>query len=307
MGLSLDGFLSLLKPPGMTSHDVVDFVRVLLPRIKVGHGGTLDPSAAGVLPLLLGKATRLSSFLLHSHKVYRAELYLGTTTDTGDSKGNVLAESSAPLPGTGIIEKVLQSFTGEIEQVPPMYSAVKHKGKKLYQYAHQGEEVKRSPRKVTIDYMQMVERIDSRRVLFEVKCSGGTYIRSLCAQIGETLGCGGHMSFLLRKRAGKFDLAETATLEELKYGAPESFLFPLDYLFQDMEHLKLGDNNIKALCQGRTIPWGLALRDEKINLLFKGDGKVIPVYNMENEFVLLAKWEKDKEDRFFLKPDKVFK
>lgn len=307
MGLIADGFLNLLKPPGMTSHDVVDFVRALLPRIKVGHGGTLDPSAAGVLPLLIGKATRLSSFLLHSHKVYRAELYLGITTDTGDSKGNVLAESSAPFPGTGIIEKVLQSFTGEIEQVPPMYSAVKHKGKKLYQYARQGEEIKRQPRKVTIDYMQMVERIDSQRVLFEVKCSGGTYIRSLCTQIGDALGCGAHMSFLLRKRAGKFDLAEAVTLEELKYGVPESILLPLDYLFQDMEHLKLDDHNIKALCQGRAIPRWSALQSEKTNLLLEGDGKEIPVYNMENEFVLLAKWEKDKEDRLFLKPDKVFR
>ncbi len=307
MGLDSDGFLNLLKPPGMTSHDVVDYVRDLLPGIKVGHGGTLDPSAAGVLPLLLGKATKLSSFLLHSKKVYRAEMCLGITTDTGDSKGSILARRSPPFPEISAVDMVIQSFIGEIEQIPPMYSAIKHKGKKLYQYARQGEEIKRSPRKAVIDYLKIVERIDSQRILFEVKCSGGTYIRTLCSQIGYTLGCGGHMSFLLRKRAGNFDLAEAITLEELKSGKPEDYLLPLDFIFQDIEHLKLGKENIARLLHGKTIPFELIEIDDRRKPFFQADNTEIPVYNTENEFVLLAKLKKDKEKRLFLKSCKVFK
>ncbi len=303
----MDGFLNFLKPPGMTSHDVVDHVRALLPRIKVGHGGTLDPAAAGVLPLLLGKATRLSSFLLHSQKVYRAELFLGVTTDTDDSGGSVLTRNPPPYPETGKIVKVMQSFCGEIEQIPPMYSAIKHKGKKLYQYARSGEEIKRSPRRAIIYYLKLVERIDFQKILFEVECSGGTYIRTLCSQIGDALGCGGHMSFLLRKRAGPFHLSEAYTLEELKTGRPEDFLLPLDFLFQDMDSLTLDTENIKRLRHGRAVPLELVRTAAGDKPLSPVDGKEMPVYTTEREFVLLAKWEKEKEKGFFLKSQKVFR
>lgn len=216
----MDGILNLLKPPGMTSHDVVSAVRRALGIRKVGHTGTLDPGVAGVLPICVGKATRLAEYVAGEDKAYRAEITFGVTTDTQDSFGEVIDERDASRLGRGDLAYVLTRFQGEIRQVPPMVSAVKVGGKRLYELARQGVEVEREARPVQIDRLQLLDfRPGPRPIAFvDVVCSKGTYIRTLAADIGEALGVGAHMSYLVRTRSGPFTLGEAATLEELAAG-----------------------------------------------------------------------------------------
>ncbi|NLX91243.1 MAG: tRNA pseudouridine(55) synthase TruB [Firmicutes bacterium] len=307
----MDGFLNILKPPAMTSHDVVKKVRGLFPTVKVGHGGTLDPDAVGVLPLLLGKATKLSSYLLEFSKVYRAGLQLGITTDTEDSSGKVLTKQDVPALSVADIEKVFHLFQGEIQQIPPMYSAVKQKGKKLYQYAREGRNVDRSPRKVTVYSLKIIEFYPPSRILFEVKCSKGTYIRTLCSQIGDYLGCGGHMFSLLRKEVGVFSIQDAHTIEELEESYRQNriaeLLLPLDYPFQNCKKLFLEETEIKALRQGRYLSYFNLLEKYGQALPEPVDETILPVYTKKSIFTLLARWKKDKKNLFYLKPEKVLK
>lgn len=217
---SVDGVLNLLKPPGMTSHDVVGYVRRVLGIKKVGHTGTLDPGVAGVLPICVGRATRLAEFIAGSDKAYRAEITLGLTTDTQDSFGVVTAETDASHIGKGDLAYALPKFQGEIMQVPPMVSAVKVGGKRLYELAREGVEVERQARPVTIQRLQLLDfRPGTHPVAFlDVVCSKGTYIRTLAADIGAALGVGAHMSYLVRTRSGGFGLEDAATLEDLAAG-----------------------------------------------------------------------------------------
>ena len=307
----MDGFLNLLKPPGMTSHDVVKKIRKLVPAVKVGHGGTLDPDAAGVLPILLGKATRLSSYILELSKLYRAELQLGITTDTEDSSGTITERKDVPVLSVSDIEKVFKLFQGEIQQIPPMYSAVKQKGKKLYQYAREGKNVERSPRKVMIYSLKMIEFYPPSRILFEVECSKGTYVRTLCSQLGDFVGCGGHMSFLLRKRVGVFSIQDAHTMDELiefhRNNRIAEFLLPLDYPFQESDKLILEEIEISDLRQGRFLAYSSLLEKYGRVLPEPVDETVLPVYTKKSIFTLLARWKKNKEDLFYLKPEKVLK
>ena len=215
----MNGILNVLKPPGMTSHDVISFIRRLIGQKKVGHTGTLDPGAAGVLPVCLGKATRIIEYLQHN-KSYRAEATFGISTTTQDAFGEVICRASWDNIDLTYIQECLSSFAGKIEQVPPMASAIKIQGKKLYELARAGIEVERSPRTVYIDKIKLVHyypgRIDCRpRIIFDIGCSAGTYIRTICNDLGSKLGCGAIMSFLLRTRAGVFSISEALTLEEL--------------------------------------------------------------------------------------------
>lgn len=305
----MDGFLNILKPPGMTSHDVVQRIRELVPAAKIGHGGTLDPAAAGVLPLLLGKATRLSSYLLEFTKVYRAELKLGITTETQDLSGKITGKKEVPNFTIQDIEQVFQLFKGEIQQIPPMYSAVKQKGKKLYQYAREGKKVEREPRKVFIHSIKLLEFYPPSRILFEVKCSKGTYIRTLCVQIGDFLECGGHMSFLLRKQVGLFSLQEAHTMEQLldspSRNKIKEFLLPLDYIFQRSEKLFLHEAEVHDLQQGRYLAYTKLLEKYGEDIPEPVDETVVPVYTKKSVFTLLARWKKEEESMFYLKPEKV--
>lgn len=200
----------------MTSSDAVLFVRRLLPRkTAVGHGGTLDPDAAGVLPVCVGKATRLFDYIVDKQKTYIGELALGTVTDTCDASGKIL-ETRPVRADEADVEAALRPFIGRILQVPPMYSALKMDGKKLYQLARKGETVDIPAREVTIDDIRLLAKTGENRYLLEILCGKGTYIRSLMRDIGEALGCGGHMSFLLRARAGAFDADDAWTPDELK-------------------------------------------------------------------------------------------
>ncbi|MCL6446672.1 MAG: tRNA pseudouridine(55) synthase TruB [Armatimonadetes bacterium] len=214
----MDGILIVHKPPGMTSHDVVDYLRRLTGAKKAGHTGTLDPGATGVLPVCLGRATRIIRYL-PGDKAYRAEVTFGVATATGDSFGNVVRTADASALSEEELFAALKHFQGPLEQVPPMTSAVWHQGKRLYELARQGLEVERKPRPVMIFDLRLVGvsglGTATPRAVLELSCSAGTYVRSLCIDLGEKLGCGAHMSALVRTRAGPFTLENALPLEEI--------------------------------------------------------------------------------------------
>lgn len=251
----MDGILNILKPAGMTSFDVVGFLRKAAGQKKIGHTGTLDPSAVGVLPICLGNATKAIEFMIDKDKVYRAELTLGTATDTQDSSGNVIFAKEVDADNDKIIKTIME-FAGEIQQLPPMYSAIKVGGRKLYELAREGEVIEREPRPITIFRIDVVRIWDedtdginkTKKVLFDVHCSKGTYIRTLCHDIGESLGCGGHMSFLVRTRAGKYDIDSALTLEEIKELAERkelnNALIPVESVFSDYETIVLNESDL---------------------------------------------------------------
>lgn len=245
------GFLNVLKPPGMTSHDIVSAVRRMYHLKRVGHTGTLDPSAAGVLPVGLGLATRLIEYLDKDDKSYRAEITFGWATDTGDDTGEVICRQEFSMPSEEEILRVLTSFEGDIEQLPPMYSAIKINGKKLYELARAGKAIERTPRPVHIHKIMLIERREDA-IVIDVDCSKGTYIRTLCIDIGEKLGIPTVLSFLLRTKAGHFDLASAKTLEELAVLGKEA-LIPMDRALPDMVSVQLTPQDGIAFENGRSV------------------------------------------------------
>ena len=214
---NISGILNLNKPSGCSSHDMIYFARRLFGLKKVGHTGTLDPMASGVLPILIGTATKLSDLLLNHDKTYRAVLKLGIITDTMDTTGNIIktAGENAILPRLDEVKSAAESFLGEIEQIPPVYSAIKIKGRKLYEYARDGIEIKPEPRKVNIYSITCEKSENPDEYILDINCSKGTYIRSICHDIGEKLSCGGVMSALERTRSGNFDISDSFTPEYL--------------------------------------------------------------------------------------------
>ncbi|MDP3789307.1 MAG: tRNA pseudouridine(55) synthase TruB [Candidatus Omnitrophota bacterium] len=211
----MNGILIVDKPKGMTSHDVVNIARKAFNIKRVGHAGTLDPIATGVLIILVGDATKRSDTLLNDDKSYTATLRLGSATDTGDASGKPVKTCSAEGLRPEAVRDAIMSFVGEIEQMPPMYSAVKFRGKALYKWARKGVEVPRKTRKVNIKEIRISE-IAIPDVVFEVTCSKGTYIRQLCTDIGDRLGSCGHMAELRRTRSGQYDISHAITVEKLK-------------------------------------------------------------------------------------------
>lgn len=228
----MDGVLNLLKPPGMTSHDVVDFVRRTLGVRRAGHTGTLDPGAAGVLPVCVGRSTRVSEYLLGCDKAYRALMVLGVTTDSHDAQGRVLATADASGIGREDVERALAGFRGTILQVPPMISAARVGGERLYRLARQGRTVERQPREVTVSTLELVAWRPGPRpaAYLDIVCSKGTYVRTLCHDLGRVLGCGAYLHFLVRTAHGPFRQEDSVTLEELAeaaaQGQPERYLIP---------------------------------------------------------------------------------
>lgn len=213
----MDGFINVLKPTGLSSHDVVDIVRRIFKQKRVGHAGTLDPAAAGILPVALGRAARLVEYMEGADKSYRAEIAFGYATDTGDVYGEVVESVENPvLPSEEELRSVLLRFVGEIEQTPPAYSAIKVGGQRAYDLARQGAAVEMRSRTVRIDRLELVHADAAHaRILVDVDCAKGTYIRALCTDIGAALGLPATMRFLLRTRVGAFVLADSYTLEEL--------------------------------------------------------------------------------------------
>jgi tRNA pseudouridine55 synthase len=212
----MNGFLVIDKHEGVTSHGIVHSVRKILNLKKAGHTGTLDPFATGVLPVALGEGTKVIPFLDESVKEYQAVMRLGVSTDTQDCTGRVLRESAFNLVSEAMLQKTFSSFSGEIEQVPPMFSALKRSGVPLYKLARQGESVQREPRKITI-FSLSIDKINLPLIYFSVRCSRGTYVRTLANDLGEQLGCGAHLSALRRTASGMFSLNESITLEQLAF------------------------------------------------------------------------------------------
>lgn len=252
--LSIDGVLLLNKPVGITSNAALQKARWLLNAKKASHTGTLDPFADGLLPLCFGEATKFSAYLLESDKHYRAVLQLGVTTSTGDPEGETLATQEVHV-GSADIEAVLPRFTGAIEQIPPMHSALKHQGRPLYEYARAGIEIDRPPRRVTIRSLRLIECTPPRLVI-DVQCSAGTYIRTLAQDIGAALGCGAHLTALTRTAAGGFVLDDAHTpaeLEALDANQRTALLQPADCLVAHLPAAALDAAGARALCQGRNV------------------------------------------------------
>jgi len=212
--MQLDGILVVNKPRGITSHDVVNFIRRKFNIKRVGHAGTLDPMATGVLVMLLGKATKLSNTFTNDDKEYIAKVFFGKKTDTQDAYGKVIEEKNISGLDAKAVEKALDNFRGDIEQVPPMVSAIKHKGKKLYQLARSGKTIEREPRKIKISSLEMLD-FNFPEMTFKVRCSKGTYVRTLCEDIGNTLGVPSHMSGLVRSASGDFLLEDSKNLDDV--------------------------------------------------------------------------------------------
>lgn len=250
----IDGVLLLNKPVGITSNAALQKAKWLLNARKAGHTGTLDPFADGLLPLCFGEATKFSAYLLDADKGYRAVMQLGVTTTTGDPEGEVTATRDVHV-GRADLEAVLPRFTGDIEQIPPMHSALKHQGRPLYEYARAGIDIERPPRKVHIRSLELVDCAPPR-VVFDVRCSAGTYIRTLAQDIGAALGCGAHLTVLTRTAAGGFSLARAHTLAELEAHPAEArhaLLLPADCLVAHLPAVELAPAEAEALRQGRSV------------------------------------------------------
>ena len=231
------GVLTVNKHAGVTSHDIVNKIRRLYSTKRVGHTGTLDPMATGVLVVLVGRAAKAAEYLVCDTKEYRATLRLGITTDTEDVTGNILSQSEN-IPSSDEVSRACGEFVGKIKQIPPMYSALKVGGKKLCDLARQGEVIEREAREIEIFSLECIPTENEAEYVIDVKCSSGTYIRTLCADIGARLGCGGAMATLERRSAGGFDIENAVTVEEIEaMGEAErlSLLMPIESLFEDIE------------------------------------------------------------------------
>ena len=273
----MNGIVIIDKPAGWTSQDVVSKLRGVLHTKRIGHGGTLDPMATGVLPVFVGRATRAVEFFEHAEKTYLATLRLGLTTDTEDITGRVLEERDVSVTAEQL-ETVLCRFRGEIDQVPPMYSAIKINGQKLYELARKGREVERQSRRITIFRLECQD-FDGIQAELLVHCSKGTYIRTLCKDIGEALGCGGCMAALRRVSAGAYAIEGAVSLETLVAEQhPEKYLLQIDSIFGEYPQAVLTENQEKRCRNGNSFS------------LNRADG-TYRVYNKNGEFLALSKVE----------------
>ena len=273
----MNGIVIVDKPSGWTSQDVTARLRRVFGTRRIGHGGTLDPMATGVLPVFVGRATRGVEFFEHAEKGYEALLVPGLTTDTEDTTGTVLTQQEVSITEEQI-EAVLPKFRGDILQVPPMYSALKVNGQKLYDLARKGKEVPREPRPITISELTFLGFEDGN-LLLRVQCSKGTYIRTLCKDIGQALGCGGCMGRLRRIRAGEYTLKDAVSLETLLNAEhPEQYLLPVDSMFSNYPAVKLTPNQEKRCRNGNAFSVPLAPGTYR-------------AYSQNGEFLMLAKVE----------------
>ncbi len=283
----MDGVINVLKPPGMTSADVVAWLRRTLSFRKIGHTGTLDPEVAGVLPICLGQATRLAEYFTEQGKAYRAEMLFGITTDTQDIHGRVLSSEPQNLERERVLE-MLPHFLGKISQVPPMYSAVRKDGKHLYEYARAGVAVEREAKNVEIYHIELVDWQEGEfpRALLDIECGKGTYIRTLCHDLGEKLGTGGTMSYLLRTRSGPFALDASWTLEEIETTVQkggDAFLLP-PAAGLGLSRVDLAAARAKAFCRGLPSSCQLVKGSEP------RDGQAVQVFGGDECFLGIGIW-----------------
>ena len=276
-----NGILVIDKSAGWTSQDVAAKLRGVFHERRVGHGGTLDPMATGVLPIFIGRATIAAEFLESAEKEYVAGLRLGVVTDTQDTSGNIL-ETHPVAVTREEVQAALRQFLGPIEQIPPMYSAIKINGQKLYELARRGQEVERKPRSITIHELELLEGADADYLL-RVRCSKGTYVRTLCHDLGRALGCGGCMSSLRRTRAGSFTLSQAVTMQQvLNFAAeqaPQALLMPVDAVFSMHPPL------IVTMGQAAKLKNGAQIKDWQFR------PGTYRVYAEDGEFLLLGRVE----------------
>ncbi len=273
----MNGIVIIDKPAGWTSQDVVSKLRGILKTRRIGHGGTLDPMATGVLPVFVGRATRGVEFFEHAEKTYEATIRLGLTTDTEDTSGTVLEEKEVSVSEEDFLG-VLPKFRGKIQQIPPMYSALKVNGQKLYDLARKGREVERQPREIEIFKLECLE-FNGAEARLLVHCSKGTYIRTLCKDIGEALGCGGCMAALRRVTAGEYTIGDAVTLDELIAAEnPENYLRPVDSMFRNYPAVTLTPNQEKRCRNGNAFS------------VTHPDG-TYRAYGQNGDFLMLAKVE----------------
>ena len=270
----MDGIVNIYKPLGITSHDVIYKVRRILGIKKVGHTGTLDPEACGVLPVCVGKGTKLAGFITEANKEYKAVIRLGRTTDTQDATGNILTESEPNISFEEFSEAVSQ-LIGEIYQLPPMYSAIKINGKKLCNLARKGIEVEREPRKITV-YNIEISDFNGETAVLDIKCSKGTYIRTVCHDIGQILGCGAVMQSLERTASGQFKVTDSVTLEEFAR-SPEKYIVPPEELLQGYKAYYADSRQTERFLNGCTVP------ADEIEI-----GETYRVYSDKNKFLCLS-------------------
>ena len=251
----MNGIILIDKPKEYTSHDIVAVIKKIS-KEKVGHTGTLDPNATGVLPLLIGKATGISKYLINHDKTYIATLRLGIKTDTADSEGNVVEEKEVPQLSEEVIVKVLNSMIGKQSQVPPMYSAIKVNGKKLYEYARQGKKVEVKGRDIEIYNMKLLDlNLDEEEVVFEISCSKGTYIRTVCENVAEKLNTVGYMKELRRVKVGEFEIQDSINIEDIRNNQDllEERIVSIEKFFNDKEKIELNDKELQLFLNGVMI------------------------------------------------------
>ena len=278
------GFLNVYKPKGMTSHDVVSFMRKITNIKQIGHTGTLDPFAEGVLPVCIGKATRLIEYLADD-KEYLATVQFGRNTDTYDIEG-VVTETFDKKVSEEEVFIGLKNFEGEIEQLPPIYSAIKVNGKKLYEYARKGQNVEIQPRKVFIERIELknFDEINQTAKIL-VKCSAGTYIRSIAYDLGKILGCGGHLIKLIRTKAGCFNIENSSSLEDLKAGVQSFLINPVDVLLLDK--VEISDSDFAKLRNGNPIVNKTNKSNDFVILIYNNDIKAVGF--RDNNKILMKK------------------
>ena len=282
----MDGIIIINKEKNYTSHDVVYKVKKILNE-KIGHTGTLDPNATGVLPLLVGKGTLISKYLINHDKTYEATIKLGIQTDTADSEGKIIKEDlEVKIESEDKVKKILDSFIGKQEQIPPMYSAIKVKGKKLYEYARKGETVEISPRKIEI-YNIELENIDYRikEIKFIVKCSKGTYIRSLCEDIANKLNTVGYMKELKRIQVGEFNIENSITIEELQDNKEDqeyinNKIITIEKIFENKEKIILNERQIKMYLNGVKLDQN---KPDDVYRIYDSNNKFIGLGIIENQ------------------------
>ncbi len=268
----MDGIVIINKEKEYTSHDVVAKVKKILNEKKVGHTGTLDPNATGVLPILLGKGTKLSKYLINHNKIYEATLKLGEKTDTADIEGKITEEKDVKKENLSQenVTKVLKEFIGKSKQVPPMYSAIKVNGKKLYEYARKGQTIEIKPREIEIYGIELLN-INNNEISFKVHCSKGTYIRTLCENIAEKLETVGYMKELKRIEVGEFNIKNAITLKELESKKGKA-LISIEEFLKDKQLINLNSKKVKLFLNG-------------VNLEFKLEDGIYRIYNEKNEFI----------------------
>ncbi len=297
----MDGILNINKPAGKTSYGVVAFIKRLTGERRVGHAGTLDPDATGVLPVCLGKGTRIVEYLSATAKTYRATIELGAATDTYDAGGKITQRGDPSCIDRSKLESILPAFQGVIHQIPPMYSAIKHKGQPLYKLARAGISVERKSRPVTVHRLEIIDW-QPPMVTLEIECSKGTYIRSLAHDLDQELGCGAFLKSLVRTRYGPFKISEAVTpsqLEEARHeGSWDRFVHAVDYVLQDYKAIVIDEAAEKAMKQGNSLTL------ESIENHGTPTVKRCRAYATDGRFLGILRFIPEKGDTW--QPEKVF-